>query len=304
MPSQIINMPANITMTGQSTTWQSNYATLGVGLTNSLVLYDGINECGLAGDLQVLMECGRASADDLEQRGLQPILGEELVTYILTQCKDVAAVKELAATLALVDQPYSFMGQTAQIPAHYTFIDPTGAMVVLESTDNGTFKLYDSVGVLTNSPEYDYHTTNLRNYISLDNLNKAKKTVGADLELEPIENGTGHGFFGMPGDYTSPSRFVRATLIAKNIDPFASSVGIPMLYNTFSSVMIPKGLGRTPQHETVTDYTQYWSGYDLTARKLYVQDYACPTFTSKALDQTTDTITYTPIDLTFKTNEI
>jgi choloylglycine hydrolase len=68
--------------------------------------------------------------------------------------------------------------------------------------------------------------------------------------------------------------------------------------------MIPKGLGRTPQHETVTDYTQYWSGYDLTARKLYVQDYACPTFTSKTLDQTTDAITYTPIDLTFKTNEI
>lgn len=118
MPSQIINMPANITMAGQSTTWQSKYATLGVGLTNSLVLYDGINECGLAGDLQVLMECGRANADDLEQRGLQPILGEELVTYILTQYKDVAAVKELAATLALVDQPYSFMGQTAQISAH------------------------------------------------------------------------------------------------------------------------------------------------------------------------------------------
>jgi choloylglycine hydrolase len=49
--------------------------------------------------------------------------------------------------------------------------------------------------------------TNLRNYINLSAVALPTKKI-EDLNFAPI--GAGSGFLGIPGDYTPPSRFVRA----------------------------------------------------------------------------------------------
>lgn len=298
-PSSIVNIPAQKTISLQSGDIKTSYATMGVGLTGSAVLYDGINEASLTGDLQVLFETERDSDESLKDRGLTSVFGEEVVTYILTQCKNVSEVKKLVATIGLTDEPLQVAGKPMQVPLHYAFVDPSGDSIVIEATDKGAFKVYDNVGVMTNSPEYNYHTVNIRNYISLDNINKNDHKLGEDLEIKNIENGTGYRLFGMPGDYTSPSRFVRSTLVSKNIKPFETSAGITTLYNVFKPVMIPAGLSLSPENKAVIDYTQYWAGFDLSARKIYVQDHACPTMTSKTIDLKSDEITYTPVSLDF-----
>lgn len=304
IPSQIISIPANITVPAQSGEWESRYATVGVGTAGNTILYDGINECGLTGDLQVLMECSYADADSLQSRGLKGILGEEVVTNVLTTCKDVSDVREFAKTHGLINKKYDDGGDGTSIPAHYAFIDETGAGVVLEPTDHGAFKVYDYIGAMTNSPEYDYHTTNLRNYISLDNLNRSHATQVGDTEIKPIEAGTGYGMFGLPGDFTSPSRFVRAMFVKNNIDAFNDDEGITTLYNCFKTVMIPKGLSRTPEATAVTDYTQYWTGYDLSKRTMYLQDSTCLTMTVKQIDPSLSKITFQDINLTPVVHEI
>ena len=74
--------------------------------------------------------------------------------------------------------------------------------------------VYESkVGVLTNSPEYPWHLVNLRNYVNLRPEPAASVELGGE-KLTPV--GSGSGLLGIPGDYTPPSRFVRAAFLLNN----------------------------------------------------------------------------------------
>ena len=75
---------------------------------------------------------------------------------------------------------------------------------------NGAAHVYDNpIGVFTNSPAFDWHITNLRNYVNLSPINVAPvKLSGKTLK----GLGQGSGLLGLPGDYTPPSRFVRAAV--------------------------------------------------------------------------------------------
>jgi choloylglycine hydrolase len=62
---------------------------------------------------------------------------------------------------------------------------------------------------MTNSPNYDWHLLNLRNYSNLTPWG-APATRNIDgVSLAPF--GSGSGMLGLPGDFTPPSRFIRAT---------------------------------------------------------------------------------------------
>ena len=53
------------------------------------------------------------------------------------------------------------------LPLHHIVSDATGASIVIEYMD-GQFSVTDNkVGAMTNSPGYDWHLLNLRNYANL-----------------------------------------------------------------------------------------------------------------------------------------
>ena len=81
---------------------------------------------------------------------------------------------------------------------------------------DGEVVLYDNViGVLTNSPTYDWHLTNLRNYIGLTSV-EAKPV---DLMGVPVvRTGNGTGLIGMPGDVTPPSGDYTQWYVARDHD--------------------------------------------------------------------------------------
>jgi len=68
------------------------------------------------------------------------------------------------------------------------------------------------LGVITNAPSYDWHMTNLRNYINLSPVALPGKKI-EELEFKPL--GAGSGMIGLPGDFTPPRRFVRAVAFSK-----------------------------------------------------------------------------------------
>lgn len=293
----IVNVPKNVTVPSQLKNWTSKYATMGIGSQDASVVYDGINECGLAGDLQVLKECTWDTLENIQARGLQPMLGEEFVSYILTNFKTVDEIRQNYKKYALVNQAYKLSGSTFHFPLHYSFLDQSGDSIVLEPTENGSFKSFDYVGVMTNSPMYDYHTVNIRNYIGLNNVGIQKAPAGRDTKnLVPIEGGTGYGIYGLPGDYTSPSRFVRGFYLKNFLDPFDSNDGINQLYSVFRSVMIPRGLEHGSKNDLMSDFTRYWSSYDITKRILYVQSCRGLSFTTKTLDTSLTQISYNKIN--------
>ena len=51
--------------------------------------------------------------------------------------------------------------------AHFFIQDKSGKSIAVEPVD-GTLKVHDApLGIMTNAPTYDWHMTNLQNYIDL-----------------------------------------------------------------------------------------------------------------------------------------
>ena len=79
--------------------------------------------------------------------------------YLLTCCKDVDQVKIEAKKIVILEK----MGEEVSSANHFFFMDSKGHKLVLEPK-NGRLIAYDNpYGVLTNSPEFPWHTTNLKN---------------------------------------------------------------------------------------------------------------------------------------------
>lgn len=275
--AQMSIFPKGTQLQGQLETWQTKY-TLGLmNIKNTIACYDGFNEAGLAGGLNALGECTWADQAEIKAAGLSPLMGEEVITYMLSHYKSVAEIKADFQKYALADVEFASAVNSnifKKIPSHYIFVDPSGDSIILEPVNHGRFKLYNSIGVMTNSPEYDWQVTNLRNYVQLQGYNAGNTQLTATTTNSNIllnEIGYGSGLLGLPGDYTSTSRFVRAAFLTRYIDEFDSQDGINVLFNTFTTVMVPKGIEHVSATSTASDSTLYWSGYDLFEKTFYVK---------------------------------
>ena len=289
--SKITAYPQGYTLKGLQQEWTTKYAFAGVNVNDSLFFNDGINSAGIVGDAQFLEEASWDTLDNLQQRSLKPIIGEEVVAYVLSNFGSIAEIKSAFTHFGQVKTNYpdwddADTGIPTPIPMHYTFFDDAGNSVVLEPVNQGAFKIYESIGVMTNSPEYPWHLDNLRNYVQLTNHNLGQQQLNSQLNIKQIESGS--GLLGLPGDYTAPSRFVRSTFLSNFLAPFKREQGICQLYNVFKAVTLPKGIEHVNAQSEKCDYTGYWSGYDLTQRTFYVQPEDCPTLTKFTLEKNID----------------
>lgn len=183
----------------------SHYAIVGMAhLADGYPLYyDAINEKGLG--MAGLNFVGNA-------RYKEPIAGRdnvaqfELIPWLLGQCATVAEVREKLHTLNLVSTPFDERYPTAQL--HWMIADKFETITV-ESVEEG-LRIYDNpVGVLTNNPPFDEQLRGLESYAHLT----AKEPV---YHGETGAYSRGRGALGLPGDLSSPSRFVRAAFVRKH----------------------------------------------------------------------------------------
>lgn len=171
--------------------------------------------------------------------------------YFLSQAKTVSEVKEMASGLNIVmeDKTGPSGGN------HFFFMDKIGDTLVLEPKNGELLAYANPYGVLTNSPEFPWHATNLKNYVQLKPENIESVEFNSALVTK---FGEGTGMLGLPGDFTPPSRFVRAAYFVSNTDKNLSRV--PALLQGFrvlSQFDIPKGAIIDPKekHEDTTLYT-------------------------------------------------
>ena len=138
----------------------------------------------------------------------------------------------------------------------------------MEYTSEGLRVFKNTVNAITNNPPFDWMLTNLRNYIGLTEVNRGAITVG-DQRLEPFGQGT--GMFGLPGDYSSPSRFVRAVALANTVLPAADAQsGVESTFHIMSNFDIPKGAIRDEDRASqLFDYTQWIMVTDTQNKVLY-----------------------------------
>jgi choloylglycine hydrolase len=125
---------------------------------------------------------------------------------------------------------------------------------------------------MTNSPKYDWHVTNLRNYVDLNAENVPPAVIDG---ISFAGSGQGSGLKGIPGDPTPPSRFVRAAAMAYLSEKGDTAGDIVNLSeHILNNVDIPIGLVRDFENgETFHDYTQWIVIKDLTNKILYYRSY-------------------------------
>ena len=174
----------------------------------------------------------------------------ELTMWILGKCSTVDEVKELLKHTKVVD--VSFSEQFPASPLHWMISDKNES-IVLECVKEG-MKIYDNPWhVLTNNPPFEYHLHNMHSYMHLHEAGSINR-FDSSVNLQNIS--LGFGAVGLPGDYSSASRFVRACFVkSKLILSDSKEDTINQFFHLLNSVSMPKGCVLCPNGEY--EYTRY-----------------------------------------------
>ena len=162
----------------------------------------------------------------------------ELIPWILGQCATVSEAAILLERINLFNE--NFSDELPLSPLHWIIADKEHS-ITLESVNEG-IKVYDnSVGVLTNNPTFDCQLFNLNNYMSLTN-GTPQNTFAIDNNLQLKTYSRGMGAMGLPGDYSSMSRFVRATFVKMNsVSGNSENESVSQFFHILQSVAMPRG---------------------------------------------------------------
>ena len=200
------------------------------------LFYDGTNEAGLSA--AGLNFPGYAKYRS-ETKGKHNIPSFDVIPSILANCKTVDEVKGYFHNVNITDKAFS--EAYPPTPLHWIVADKNSSLVI-EATDEGVSVLDNPIAVLTNSPPLPYQLTNLTNFMSLTR-NEPCCCFAEDLKLTPYSRG--QGAFGLPGDYSSASRFVRAAFVLHNSPKVSGTEkSITQFFQILSAVAVPDGCMR------------------------------------------------------------
>ena len=231
------------------------YAIIGIATIceNYPLYYDACNEYGLAGaGLNFPYDDLYSNVINENQTKIAPY---EILTVILRNCKNVEEVKLLLSNSIFTNK--SFNDDFPATNMHYMFSDSNSSITV--ESKNGIINIYDNqVNVLTNTPTFLEQLKNLEKYKNLTN-EETNKTI----------NSKGTGALGLPGDFTSKSRFVRAEFLLRTT--ITNGNDLAEYYNVLSSVSEPKGAVKVKENKYF--YTQYSSCMNLKEKIYYYKTY-------------------------------
>jgi len=261
---------------GDGLAWTSKYGFVFMSAYGEAAVTDGLNEKGLGfGALYLPGETKYETvAAGEEAHALSNI---QVGAWVLGNFATVDEVRDAIGSVRVWAEPVPQLGSYA--PLHFAIHDASGKSIVIEYV-SGAAHVYDNkVGVLTNSPTYDWHIQNLRNYVNLTVENAAPVKLG---NTTYAGTGQGSGLHGLPGDPTPPSRFVMAAATAYLADkPKDAAAALILAQHLIDRVDIPKGLVRdySDGGKPMGDYTQwtvfrdhanrvyFWRSYDDTGLK-------------------------------------
>ena len=182
--------------------FKTKYGFVGLAVEQKEFMVEGLNEKGLSAGLFYFPNYGEYQPYDAAHKE-RCLADFQLVSYVLGECSSVDEVKKALEKVRVIGI------DPRASTVHWRFTEASGRQIVLEIV-NQEMHFYDNpLGVLTNSPGIEWHWTNLNNYV---NLQPGTLPVHDFGPVEGKSFGHGSGLLGLPGDFTPPSRFVRATI--------------------------------------------------------------------------------------------
>ncbi|MCI8869802.1 MAG: choloylglycine hydrolase family protein [Lawsonibacter sp.] len=207
---QIIITPRNFPLRFRKVRDQEeHYAVIGMAyLAGDTPLYfDGTNEKGLS---MAGLSFPENAVYKPEEAGMRSVAPFELISWVLGQCAGVEEAEKLLEDVRLVDERFS--SELPLTPLHWMIADRE-RVITLEAVEEG-LKIFDNpVGVLTNNPPFSFQMVYLNNFMGLTRDAPTNRFCSS-IPLEPYS--LGMGAMGLPGDLSSPSRFVKAAFTKFN----------------------------------------------------------------------------------------
>jgi choloylglycine hydrolase len=261
-------------------TWKAKYGYVFLDGMNVDAVLDGMNEEGLSIEDLFLPSFAKYQSvpTGKDSQGLSYL---SFGDWVLGNFKTVDEVRAALPTVYVY--PQMIPGQNIIFPLHFSIYDKSGKGLVVEYVDGKLF-MYDSVGVMTNSPTYDWHKLNLYNYVHLTPENPAPIAVKG---VNYGALGQGFGMVGMPGDVSPPSRFIRIAALLHVALPADDAVsGLNLAEHLINNVDIMLGLVREPQgSDYINELTQWVVFKDLTHGVIYYRTYTNMTVNAVTLSK-------------------
>ncbi len=275
MQSNVLVVPAGQELAGtlpdggKGLVYTSRYAFAGANALGLPAILDGLNDQGLSVGLFYFPTYASYTAVTPEnaKHALAP---QEFGTWVLANFASVDEVKAALKEIVLVPTPVPGLGSPkgAVAGAHFFIQDKSGKSIAVEPVD-GTLKVHDApLGVMTNAPTYDWHMTNLNNYLSLT-VKDINSTKLGPVTLSAF--GSGSGLHGLPGDFTPPSRFIRAAVYSQAAAPNATADdAVFAAFHILNQFDIPKGsVVNAAIGKPVDEVTEWTSVADLKNLRWY-----------------------------------
>lgn len=186
-----------------------HYAMIGMAhVANGTALYyDAINEHGLS--MAGLLFAGNAFYQKPDPNAAN-VASFELIGYLLGRCTTVDEAEVLLRQVNVTDEAFS--PDLPPSPLHWMLADRTRC-VVIEALKDGLHVHENPVGVLANNPPFPYQMTYLQHFASLSPKSPENRAFPSH---NAVPYSRGMGAMGLPGDFSSASRFVKAAFLREH----------------------------------------------------------------------------------------
>ena len=207
------------------------------------LFYDAVNEYGLA---MAALNFPHSAVYLPPRDGAVNLAPFELMSRVLGQCADASQARQLLEQVNVAKDDFS--PELPSTPLHWIVADGKSCFVA-EPTAAGLLLYDDPIGVLTNEPPFPMQLNRLNDHLHLSSAPPVNR-FAPQLPLAPYSRGM--GALGLPGDWSSPSRFVRAAFAAHNA---AAPMDVTQFFHLMACVEVPRGCVR------LEDGTQVLSVY-------------------------------------------
>ena len=252
------------------------HAVIGMGIIedNTPLYFDCANEAGLA--IAGLNFPGYANYAPDAIDGKTNVAAYEFPLWIAMNFTTVDEVESALSNVAIVAKP---INERYPVSLLHWIIGDKARSIVVEYTSAGLQIFHNDVDVLTNQPGYAWHQENLRNYMNL-NSNEPEKVTWDKATMTAF--GSGSLMRGLPGDYYSPSRFIRVAYHNTHY-PVKSTEeeNVSRLFHTLTSVAMIDGAAAMANGDF--EKTIYTGGFSTATNTYYWNTYEDPTIKKAAL---------------------
>ena len=246
------------------TRFRTRYSIIGVAaVRNGIPLYfDGMNEKGLCA---AALNYPQFAVYGKEKAGALNLPSFDFLPYVLGNCESVEDAYSLLSNANITDTPFS--AEISPSPLHWIIADKISSLCA--EPDKNRLNLYPNpFNVLTNAPDFNYHTLRICDCMALS-PDPSKNLNCPDVTLKHYSRGM--GAMGLPGDFSSSSRFIRALFALEHTKK--STQPVSDFFHIMETVSLPKGTVIAENGSAVR--TVYTSCADRKNMTYYFTTYGC-----------------------------